>query len=226
MILRVLADDVLHGFLNIREDRRVSGVALGQFAEVVAGAVQVLELAPGDRLAGDDGAVGHVVNHQGDLAAAGNVFRRFEDRGDGSRLPVDDEEQLFCFRFLQAFEFGDAAFVAQFFVPCILATVVRDLRIEVGEAGGVERGHGRVFAPGGGIAAASEEDQGCGGGCGECAGFHYQFFLLCVVMCALCNGVSTQGPVIYRYLYISIFKCKCQYLYNVVITLHMWPRNY
>ncbi len=104
-------------------------MALGDIQNIHACAVEVLELATGDHLAADRGAVGNVVNNQHNLTAAGDILGHLNHRGDRARLAIDDEEQQLRFTFGDGFDFGDTAGDALGLVERVLFRLIRDLRV-------------------------------------------------------------------------------------------------
>lgn len=118
----------------------------GEVTQVRAGAVEVLELAPGDLLAVHLDAVNHVVDDEQDVAPRHCVLGGLEDAGDRPRLAVDDEEEDLALRL------GVGLELDQTLVPVV------DLRVVEGHACRLEGRHGSVLAPGGRVAASAEEN--------------------------------------------------------------------
>ena len=135
------------------------GAALDtHLAAVVAAAVQVLEFAAGDRLTVDRGAVGNILDDEHNLAAARGVGDHLNHGGDGPRLPVDDEKEHIGRILGLGLDVGHAVLVALALEVGVQLVVVRDLGIDVGDAGGLEQGDGDIRTPRGGIAGSPQED--------------------------------------------------------------------
>lgn len=118
----------------------------GEVAQVGTGAVQVLELTPGDRLAVHLDAVDHVVDDEQDIAPRHYVLGGLEHARDRSRLAVDDEEEdlTLCL--------GRDLEPDQVLVPVV------DLGVVEGHARRLERRYSSVIAPVGWVAASAEKN--------------------------------------------------------------------
>jgi hypothetical protein len=150
LLLREPVDDDAHGQLRSRAENDVV-VATGEVPQVVAGAVQVTELAARDDLTVDLSAVLEEVHDDEDVATGAAVLRCLQDGGDSTGLQVDDEEQDFGIRLSLGLELHELG------TPVLHLWIVEldPLLLE-------EWDHG-VLTPRGGIAGAAQENLLCKG---------------------------------------------------------------
>ncbi len=87
-------DDVTRGGFRVGEHATVRRMAAGEFTQVVARPVEILQLTAGDHLTLDFRLVRNVVDHERHTAATDDVLGRFENRGNRTSLAVNDEEEL------------------------------------------------------------------------------------------------------------------------------------